>query len=403
MIKKILAIRTNEYPHSATATRRFESFCHYLHEAGYEVTLLASMPTEPDMIGKKYFHSACHFNVIQIPVPRYKRKTFSRIETYLSRTLFPELQYSFAANNIIEATADRLLKKERFDFILTTYPPMGSLLVSDRLSRSYGIPWIADLRDIPDEIDVNRERLITRRSVSLITKACASSAHIFTVSEPLALRLCTEYDMQVPVTTIYNGFEESDFPAPVIHACANKFKITYCGSLGYGRDLTLLLCALDMLFNQGVDLQDVEIHIYGVSDISNINIGGWCSSQCIKCHGKVSHTESIIAQMDSAILLSLSSPKSKGILTSKIFEIAMIGRPVLSIPADGDVLDQFVRQANIGLASGDVSDVAEFLKHYLFEWKKEGRLPVTSPDSNYISGFSRRVQAAKVIDLIGGM
>ena len=399
-MKSVLAIRTHAYPDGATATRRFESFCRYMHEAGQEVTLLALAPTDPALAGRRHLHPDCRFDVIQIAPPERRCRIWTRIETRLSRTWFPELPCRSPSARAIESTADRLLGGRRFDCLLTTFPPLDSLAVVDRLSRRHRIPWIADLRDIPDEIDVERKMWATRRSVRLLSSACASAAHLLTVSDPLAARLRTEYGLNVPVATVYNGFEESDLPPAGAEAGAPAFVIAYCGNFGYGRDVSLLLRGLDALSDRGTDLQGVEIHLYGVSDVSRLKIGRWRSSARIRCRGKVSHAESLRAQRDSALLLSLSSPGTRGILTSKIFEFAMAGRPVLSIPADGDVLDRFVRETRIGLASSEVGEIAAFIEGHVRSWRETGRLPVASPDRGRLAGYSRRNQAAKLIELV---
>lgn len=399
-MKSVLAIRTHAYPDGATATRRFESFCRYLNEAGWDVTLLALTPTDPDMLGRRHIHPDCQFNLIQVPLPANRIPMWRRIENRLSRTWLPEMHGHSTALRAIEAAADSLLNQRRFDALLTTFPPMDSLCVADRLSRKHRIPWIADLRDIPDEIDVGRKRWVTRRSIRLLSSACASASHLLTVSDPLAARLRATYGLNVPVTTVYNGFEESDRPPEAETSTSRKFILSYCGNMGYGRDVSLVLQALDLLADRGTDLQDVEIHLYGVPDISALESGGGRSMDRIRCHGRVPHAVSLQAQMESAILLSLASPKTQGILTSKIFECGMIGRPVLSVPADGDVLDQFVREARIGLASSDLDEIAAFIEGHLRFWRETGRLPTACPDSQHLAGYSRRNQAEKLIQLM---
>jgi glycosyltransferase involved in cell wall biosynthesis len=402
-MKSVLAIRTHAYPDGATATRRFESFCRYLHEAGVDVTLLALEPTDPDMAGRRHLHPDCRFEVIQISEPVRRSQLWKRIENRLSRTWMPGWQCRSDGTRMIEAAADRLLRQRRFDCLLTTFPPMSSLFVADRLSRRHRLPWIADLRDIPDEIDVERKQWATRRSVRHLSSVCASASHVLTVSDPLAARLRSDYGLKVPVATVYNGFEESDAPTGEGGGDSWKFGITYCGSLGYGRDMSLVLHALDMLLDRGTDLKGVEINLYGESGVPGLKAGRWRSSDRIRCHGRVDHAASLRAQRDSAILLSLSSPNVRGILTSKIFECAMMGRPVLSVPADGDVLDQFVRESRIGLASSDVPGIAAFIEGHLRSWRETGQRPVSSPDYRYLSGFSRRNQAGKLVELLEQM
>ena len=311
------------------------------------------------------------------------------------------MEFNPTDNRVVSLAAHQLLRERKFHCILTTYPPMGSLALADQLSRRYGVPWIADLRDIPDEIDTGRVHWRTRRAVNALEAACASASHLVTVSEPLAERLRRDYRLARPVTTIYNGFEVDD----IVHVEGKQpsdsiFRITYCGSFGYGRSLSLLQRSLRLLKIRGCSLDGVEIHIYG----SRRSPSDWSDDICpdvpIKFHGRVPHETALRAESASAILLSLASPGAQGILTSKIFEYAMVGRPVLSIPADSGALDEFIRNAEIGLASSDPEEIATLIARHICEWRRTGALPVVVPNRDYLSAFSRRAQAARLVELV---
>jgi glycosyltransferase involved in cell wall biosynthesis len=402
MKKSVLALRTSAYPNTATATRRFESFCRYLQEDGHQVTVLALAPEESSMLGKSYLDSKCNFEVIQIPgVARTRLRR--RIEAWVARRLVPEMEYDPTNNRTIASAANCLLQERKFDCLLTTYPSMGALVLSDRLSKRYDLPWIADLRDIPDEIDVSRERWYTRRAVRVLSVACESAAHILTVSEPLAMRLRNEYSISKPITTIYNGFEPDDFPQREFSGSVANFRITYCGNFGCGRSLILLYQALDKLKISGADLSKLEVHIYSASRDVDSDTRSKHLDIPICFHGRVPHAEAIENELRSGILLSLASPNTQGVLTSKIFEYAMIGRPVLNIPAGDNALDEFISKAQIGLSSSKICEIADFIAKHLCAWRSTGCLPVTYSDRNFIAGFSRRTQADKLTALIDSL
>ncbi|MBN2108972.1 MAG: glycosyltransferase [Deltaproteobacteria bacterium] len=396
---RVLALRTNAYPNAATATRRFESFCHYLYENGFDVTVLALTPTDACMAGKRHLNPACRFEVIRVPEPPSRHPFIGLVERQMARRFFPAMHDSAAANRAVSRAAFRLLSERHFDCMLTTYPPMGSLLLADRLSQKFNLPWIADLRDIPDEFDSSRREWITRRTARMLGKACASAAHILTVSEPLGRRLKSHYALQAPISIVYNGFEDDLFAQQELPATDKFFRITYCGNFGSGRDPLMLFDALDMLASQGESMQGVEVHFYGTRNKDILRATRRWKGM-LQCHGVVPHAEALAAQMQSAILLSLSSPSCQGILTSKIFEYAMIGRPVLSIPPDDDVLDDFIQKARIGHVGRSVEDVAAFIKNHLAFWRATGMLPRSCPDKTYIGQFSRSSQAGKVNDAI---
>jgi glycosyltransferase involved in cell wall biosynthesis len=338
--------------------------------------------------------------VIQLPNPCLPAAWRTKLESQLAKRLLPELEFCGAANRAVARAADRLLAQRKFDCLMTTYPPMGSLRVTDQLARKHRLHWIADLRDIPDEFDWQRQRWITRRSVRVLERACASAAHLLTVSEPLGDRLRSAYAIKAPVTIVQNGFEEELMAGLDSVNADTVFRITYCGNLGYGRNPQLLFEALDLLLSRQVDLSGVEVHYYGQSPSSAFCPKPGRSAGLLHCHGLVPHREALSAQLRSAILLSLATPSARGILTSKVFECAMLGRPILSIPPDGDVLDQFVRESGAGHVGNTAEDVAQFLLVHLAAWRKTGLLPQTSPNQSYLRQFSRRAQAKKVGDVL---
>lgn len=402
MSKRILAFRTQCYPHGGPATRRFESFCRYLDEAGHRVTAVGVSPTEPEMVGRHHLDPGCSFEVIGVkaPVPSRIRR---RVESAITRRFFPGCTLNLSYRRAVHRVIRRLLEERQFDCVLTTSPPLGSLVVAYRISRAFSIPWVADLRDLPDEHDLQREEMGVRRGVDIVSKACSTAAHVITVSEPLAERLRCCYGLQQPIAVIYNGFDESVMQAIRVPTVGEEFSITYCGSGGYGRDIGLLMEALNLLGRRGVDLSGVGVKIYGVPDPRGIHAEEWIDSGFIKFYGRVPHVKALEAQANSGVVVSLASPAGKGIMTSKIFECAVLGRPVLSMPAARDVLDEFIERSKIGLASSDAGEIATFLEKHVRSWRASGELPSCAADKEFLMGFSRRAQAAKLINMIDGL
>jgi len=389
------------YPDNGPGTRRFDSFCRYLSEQGFDVTLLALAPWGVSDEIQPPDGAEHNFEVIRLPNSLNPSSLLARLQYHIADKALPQFQSYYSINRATWHGANDLLSKRQFDCMITTYPPMGSLRVIDALSRRHKIPWVADLRDIPDEHDPQRSHWITRRRVYFLSHACASASHILTVSKPLKEHLKSQYGMNVPVTVVYNGFEENHFEALESSEASKSFDVTYCGSLGYGRSPTLLFEGLDLLISRGVDINHVRICFYGRHNPNHLGLNRFYSSKLIRYYGMVDHRETLVAEKNSAILLSLSCPTSaKGIISCKIFDYAMIGRPVLSIPPDNSTLDEFVREANIGSICATAEDVADTIGGYLEMWHEKGRLPKTNPNMDYLMKFSRRAQAMKFGEIL---
>jgi len=361
---------------------------------GNEVTLLALQPpTSADP--PSYDLSGC--KMILLPNPIRLGAITTRLKQRIFEFLWPHCEYYEAANNIVKRTAFKLLKHEPFDCMITTCSPLGSLHVANILHKRFGIPWLADIRDLPDQFDPQRKDWDSRRKALSLAAACRGAAHMSVVSPPLKTGLEDRYKPQCPVSVIYNGYNEEELKGVENPKCSTFFDISYFGSVYAGRSPALVQQGLEILINRGVNLKNVRVLFYGSDNLADLNIQKQLPSAALfHAMQNLPHGKALSAMRSSSILLSLSSPKSKGILTSKIFEYAMIGHPVLSVPRDNDVLDEFVCKANIGRACDTAEEAAEFIHKYLDSWRRTGCLPDIESNTDYISQFSRRAQAEKL-------
>ena len=394
----VLALRTHWHPAATPGSRRWESFCRYLAEEGWDVTLLALRP--PARCGFEGAGAEVPYRRIWVPHSIRPGSLAAGLE-HRFRKWFPGfLGDGYAqARRLVHEEAVALLGRERFDCMLTTYPFESSLQVAHRLHARFGLPWVADLRDLPDEFDPDRRRWAIRRRSARVAAWCRGAARLVTVSEALRRALETRYGLQVPVDVIHNGYDEDAFGACVGEADPSHFDVTFCGGArrGDGRSAELLGQGLDLLRQRGADLADVRIVLVGPNDAESLGLGRPDRLPVpVVRRGTVPHAEALAAMGSAAVLVSLSSPEAKGILSSKIFEYARAGRPVLGIPRDDDALDGFIRRARIGQACGTPGEVADFLAGHLESWRRTGMLPAADVDREYLAGFSRRAQARRL-------
>ena len=271
-LPRILVIRTYWHPAGTPGSRRLESFCRYLAEDGWDVTLVALRPP-------------VKIEGADAPVP-YRRiwlehsiragSILSGLDYRICKW-FPGLfgdGYAEARIRVHRAASD-LLKTEHFDCLLTTYRFAASLQVTDRLHRRFGVPWVADLRDLPDEFDAARNKWSIRRDAARLSAACRSAAHITTVSGPLKHALETRYGLHVPVDVICNGFDEEAFQVTDSPETSDTFDITFCGGArrGDGRTAALLGQGLALMKQRGENLSGVRIVSVGASDTEALSLG----------------------------------------------------------------------------------------------------------------------------------
>src|SRR5205823_6427111 len=103
----------------------------------------------------------------------------------------------------------RLIAEWRPDIIFASAPPWTGLIVASRLARAFGIPWVADFRDLWVDnpyygeagwrrpVDAALERLTLRNAAALVT-----------VSPIWAEQLQRRHGKAAEV--VYNGYAEED-------------------------------------------------------------------------------------------------------------------------------------------------------------------------------------------------
>ena len=395
-LKNILIPRPMWYPDDSPASRRVEGFKETLPNWGWSTTLLALTP--PNSCGiTNEFNKRSHTRLIQISSPINRFKLFDKVESRIIRIFLPQYQIYWRAYRVIKRSAVNLLNRENYDAIFITYPMLGTIQLGHYLHHKFGIPWIVDFRDVPGQFFTNKKSLIIKREINIIRYRCKTASAFVTVSDPLAHRLKKNYGFpEKKIHVIHNGYNEWDYSDLQEIIYSETFDIVYCGTIGNVSPPTILFKAIDNLLKSGFTLKNMRIFFYGRINKSRLKINEYICREKIIFPGMINRKEVLKAEKKAAILLSLSNHNSKGIFTSKIFEYACIGRPVLSIPPDNNVLDDFIKKAKIGLIGRSVEDVSNFVLLHYKNWKKSKILPTVDANTSYLSKFNRNILSKKL-------
>ena len=121
-----------------------------------------------------------------------------------------------------------LLQGENIDALISSAPPVIGHLIARQLKADYGLPWLAELRDLWSlnhnyRYSPLRKLLDKRQELKTLARADA----LITVSEPMAEELRTLHKGK-PVHSVTLGFDPSDVNIPPAKLTA-KFTITYTG------------------------------------------------------------------------------------------------------------------------------------------------------------------------------
>ena len=295
-----------------------------------------------------------------------------------------------------------ILEKGKMDAVISSTPPMTPHFVAKELKRRYGIPWVADLRDLwTQDHYVYYPPLIKFFSRKLEIKTLSEADAIVTVSDPLSRELGSLHKGK-KIYTITNGFDPDEV-APA--RLTEEFTVTYTGRFIDGRrDPSVFLKVLNELIDEGsIDAERVNVRFYGPRREWLDRVIKACNLEGVVVqNGPCSREEVLRRQRESQLLLLLGwdDPRDAGVYTGKIFEYLAARRPVMVVNSPEGVLSSLMEKTDAGVFVRDRSHLKEVLLGYYNEYKGSGAVKYHGKEEE-ISVFSHRKMAerfARVMD-----
>jgi glycosyltransferase involved in cell wall biosynthesis len=400
MTRSVLLIARAYPPLNAAGAHRPAKLAKYLPAFGWTPVVLCAEWTPANAWGGFYdpllarMPDVCE--TVRVPHPKRASNLVGRAVARTMAALWPyHVPWRFW--RCLKRKAERLVGEGAFDALWSTYSPGVTHRVAGRLSARFGVPWVADFRDLPDQHRLSwRARWAVRREIA----TCRRASALTTVSDPLAARLAARYE--VPVRVIMNGFDPDDCQGAEGVALP-QFTIGYFGLVYEGRDPRPLFAAADRLLEQGaVDPNSLRIDFYGTgpSAVDGYAAGFRCRP-LVRSLSRLPHREMTEVQRRLAVLLLLSHADSPGIVTSKIFDYLGARRPILDVPG-GDVTRQVLADTGAGVSASDPAEIADVLARWYREWKRTGTVAYAG-DPQRIARYSCRERArelAQVLDSV---
>lgn len=310
---------------------------------------------------------------------------------------FPDSNIGWLPYAVADAT--RLFKSWKPELMLASSPPPTSLLVAHRLARKFGIPWVADLRDLwidhPYYDQPAWRKAIEER---LERRVLSSAAGMVTVSEPLAERLKEKYQSQAAV--VLNGFDQADYPeSSEVPFNDGQLRILYTGMIYPGkRDPSPLFEALQGL---GPLAERVRVVFYGLF-LEGVRplAARYGVEHLVEVREPVPYKESLKMQTEADVLLLLlwTAPTERGVYTGKLFEYMGARRPILAVGGTGSVAADLIRARRVGFALDEPAQIAAQLKEWLAQKQERGAIPALEDET--IAGVSREEQTRALEDYL---
>lgn len=267
---------------------------------------------------------------------------FKRIARWLRGNIFlPDARVGWVP--FASRAARKLLRKYKFDAIMSSGPPHSSHLIGMTAQKTSGLPWVVDMRDPWVEIyytDQMHESWIARKLQAHLEKKVLTTANgVISVSKHVGTGLKRRVAMQY-YETIPNGYDPADIPQhSVSFEGKSEFIVAHFGTYNFRRHSEAFVLALQKL----QAITPVEIHLVGKVE-SEILDTYRLRGIPVKGVDYLPHGEAI-AYMQSVNILLLSLPymyshSTTGIVSGKVFEYISARRPILALgPTEGDLAD----------------------------------------------------------------
>lgn len=413
-MKKVLVLAHAYYPLFHGGVPRIAKFCKYLPDFGWSPTLV-TVDWRDHLGGRSTTDMQDSCEVIRVATKSLKYESpklhvSNRLQLHLKRyqKTIEDVMYQDIEKDMYIASRSTCIKS-RFDVILASSFPQYIHRIAKKISTEFGIPWVADHRDIYGQEPVieNGIRRLSRqydvnRGIKNDIDNCQNASSIITVSEGLSEMLEKRTSKHVEVVT--NGYDDDDYLHISTPKRNQKMTIVYTGSLFGNRSCDVFIDAINKLLKKHPEYREkLCVEFYGsccesfyekvpkANEISDI----------ILLKGYVKHHEAIQA-ICMADILYLISHQAKGIATGKLYEYLRAGKPILSIPGDGDITDRIIQESNAGKITNNLEQAEEILLKWLEEWDNNGLLKYDA-DTVYIRQFNRRNLTGKLATILDGV
>jgi glycosyltransferase involved in cell wall biosynthesis len=314
--------------------------------------------------------------------PGGKQRRFSR-RGAINDWLFVPDEYALWIPPAVQL-GRRLLRSERYDAILSSFPRPSTELIASRLARDSGLPWLADYRDpwATRHLRHYPTSLHRRAHYALEEWALRPVAAVTTTNQPIAASLLERFPpLRGRVHVLPNGFDPLEEAASV-EALDDGFWLVHTGRL-YGRaeQLQRVLHAFAAL------PPDVKLLFVGIEGGRvRAAAAGLGIAERVRTVPFVPHAEALGYQRAAAglILITGNAPEA---LSSKVFEYLVAGRPIFAFVPNGSAAHELLTQSGGAICAPQSELPDEHLRRFV-ERARAGA--IAPPDPAVVARYDGR-------------
>jgi len=426
MRKRILLIAYYFPPLGMSGVQRVLKWAKYLPENGWDVTVLTARPASyfardesllddlrgrnVEIIRTRSIDPTRWVRSSRVTLPREEKK---RILSRISQSIFqPDNKigwYPFA-----RAAGLTVLKKRRFDAILSSAPPYTSHLIGASLSRQTNVPLFLEYRD--DWIQNPRHNYPTtwhkQYAVDLEQKVFKQAAGIIAINQEIAENIKSRAGQLLSdnqICVIPHGYDPDDLRLEqgggATKSGPDSSKVVEFLYNGVFYDVqkpdTFLRGFAQFLNSHPDERSNIRARFVGLTpDYMQALVGELNLSDCVIVDGYLDHAAASTRLMASDVLWMTvgKSPGSGMISTSKLFEYIGTGKPILGLVPDGEAQKALALYgSSVVVDPDDINATAEAIATL---FNAVGQNTQTLPNTSFVHAHNRKALARRLSEFL---
>ncbi len=430
-------------PIGGPAIQRTLKYVKYLTRMGYQITVITVDDTNKEIKdlsliceipkGVRIVRFPNNFDENETLTLDYQKKIYSLLSQIDSSKKFLSELYNSQKEQLFYPLPDKLIvwatevmeniakyvDMSTIDILYSTVPYWSPHLLGYLLKKRYGIPWVADYRDV---WTVSKEYA---EMIYPFIGECEFAWHRFVEQRVLpemdALVTIGENTVELfkqdnryeiadsKIHNIPNGYDEEDFGSIRTRSKKNdKFTICYNGSLGLSRKPECVLKVISDLIQERLIDRDRICWIFNGSNSSKKfydYVKKFDAYGITENRGMLSHLESIQSASDADVLVVYGEFGVVGryVYTGKFMEYLRIGRPILAFSSSDSPISSILAKTRLGenFDLYDEKGIRNFiLKHYCDWMNSENKKPTYNPSIEVYSREKQAEQMAAIFEMI---
>lgn len=298
----------------------------------------------------------------------------------------------------------------RDDVVLVSAPPFSQFLLAP-LARAGRVGVVLDYRDewstLSSAYEMGASRLSNLLGSALEGSILRCADRVVTATEEFRAALLDRFPFVDParVVAIPNGYDPEDFPTGESRLPADRFALTYAGTVFSLTSVRGLLGAVRLLHERAPErARQLRLRFLGRIVETELDAFEAVEGLGIERLGYVPHADVLreLAASHMTLCVLDDVPGTERIYPAKVFELMHLGRPVLTLAPRDSALARLAERHRLGPVAHprDEETIALVLQRVLEGFDRGDRAADPWRNASEIGRYDRRALAGEFAEIL---